>query len=813
MLVCVITAVAGTAFAAPAATPPPQKSPAKAPPSVADKTTGLERHDGLLPLYWDANAGALYLEIPAATLGKDLLYLAGTATGLGSTPLGVDRAESTAEYVVRFERVGPKVLLTAQSSAFVARTANAAERADVDDSFARSTLFGFTVAAADANGRVLVDATDFVTRDSSEIAQRLQPAAYHVDASRSAPYLPRTKAFPNNTELEATITLTRDAAPDHEPGAPEGTPGDVAPTASALTLREHQSFVQLPDGNYTPRPYDPRAGMFDLEVVDFAAPLGASPHVRYAVRHRVTPKQPLVYYVDRGMPDDIRRAVLEGAAWWRDAFEAAGLHDAFRVELLPDGADPMDVRYNVIDWVHRNTRGWSYGSFIDDPRTGEIIQGHVSLGSLRAQQDMLIVEGLTSPFATGSEQATVAHDLALARVRQLAAHEVGHSLGFRHNFYDSVGGRISVMDYPQPLITLRADGTLDLSQAYATGIGAWDKVAVAAGYGDLATATDARAAIGKLVDDAWGKDLRFFTDEDVDANPRVDRWSNNTDQAAELTRMLAVRDAALAHLGDATLPAGTPMSSLADALVPIYLYHRYSVEAAAHAVGGQIYVYALRGDGKQPTSWVPAADQRAALDALARTLSPVELAVPAAVLARIPPPPAGYDATQEDFAGATGRVFDPLAPATTAAELTIGTLLAPQRAARIAAQHDVDAKLPGLDEVLVRLTAAAFESRATTPYEQAIARVTQRVLVNHLMTLAATSPVEDVRALASHALVAISRRETAAGQPALEAAHREQLRSDIERFVDRPSDAAIRVVPVSPPPPGAPIGSVGDADE
>ena len=516
-------------------------------------------------------------------------------------------------------------------------------------------------------------------------------------------------------------------------------------------------------------------------------------------------KKPIKYYVDRGTPEPIRSALLEGARWWNQAFEAAGYRNAFQVELLPVGADPMDIRYNMINWVHRSTRGWSTGGSISDPRTGEIIKATVTLGSLRDRQDYLIFEGLLAPYKTGTETPAILAQTAIARIRQLAAHEVGHTLGIGHQYYNSSKGRISVMDYPHPLEKLNADGTIDLSDAYATGIGEWDKVAIQFGYQDFPAGTDEPAALKKIVDDAWKQDLIYMSNQDLDATPRVDQWNNGTDVADELKRIMAVRRAALNRFDETVIKKDAPMATMEEALVPLYMYHRYAVESAATAIGGQDYIYAFRGDDRIPTKWVSAAQQRAALTALVTTLSPAELALPKNALMKIPPRPSGWGMHRELFTRYTGEVFDPISPASAAADVTIGFVLTPDRAARMVAQHAIDPALPGLEDVIESLRKATFNAAAATPYEREIRRATASVLTDRLMALAAGSAMPQVRAIASAALTSIANNAFPVPPAAGDTAAGSLMASDIKRFLERPL-APITMPSLPDAPPGAPIG-------
>ena len=796
-------------------------------PTIAEKTEGMEVLDGFFPMYWDRDAGTLWMEI--ARFDRDVLYIRSLAAGVGSNDIGLDRGQIGASALMRFERVGPKVLMVQPNQRFRVDTENPDEVRALEEAFATSVLWGFTV-EAETDGAVLVDVTPFLLRDAHGAADRL-PGTYRLDESRSAVFLPRTKGFPQNTELEATLTFTGDGRGDG-PGFGRGSIRSVAPTAQAVTMRQHHSFVELPDDAYIPRPYDPRAGYGAMSYDDYGAPLGEPMTKRFLRRHRLEKRdptaavseavEPIVYYLDRGTPEPVRSALLEGARWWNQAFEAAGYLNAFEVQMMPEGADNLDVRYNVIQWVHRSTRGWSYGNSVTDPRTGEIIKGHVSLGSLRVRQDYLLAEGLLSPYLDGDEEPAELAQMALARIRQLSAHEVGHTLGLGHNYYASSKGRISVMDYPHPLVTLNQDGVFDLSDAYDVGIGAWDKVAITYGYQDFAEGVDASAALDAGLADAWASDLRYMTGQDTDANPRVHIWANGTDPATELHRMMDVRGAALARFGEGAVRNGTPLALLEEALVPLFLHHRFQIDAAASTLGGLDYIYAMRGDGRDPLSVIPAADQQAALSALMRTLQAGELTIPESVIDLIPPRPAGFGRHRELFPRYTGAIFDRVTPAVVVADMTVSNILQPARSARLVEQHALDTAVPGLFEVIETLVESTFNVASSDRYEVEVQRAVQRVVVDRLIWLSSVAPMAQVRAVSEYWLEDVVRRinestglggwqarideSTVGGMEAR--AHFEALQRDIRRFLGRPGDS---VEPWEAPvvPPGSPIGDPG----
>ena len=645
-------------------------------PTIEEKTKDLEKQEGYFTFYKDKNNGKLWLQVPENA--PEFLYVTSLPGGLGSNDIGLDRGLIGSQKLVRFERVGKKLMLVQPNLQYRANSTDAKEVNAVMQSFATSTLWGFNI-EAESKGSVLVDATDFLVRDAMQAAQTIRNTKqgnYAFDKSRSALNFSNTKNFPFNTEMEAFVTLV------NNDGQVGGFVKSVAPSPEAITLTMHQSFIKLPDAGFTSRPFDPRAGYFAFSYYDYATPVTERLQKQFIPRHRLVKKdpgaavseavEPIVYYLDPGTPEPIRSALLEGASWWNQAFEAAGFKNAFQVKLLPDGADAWDIRYNMINWVHRSTRGWSYGASIVDPRTGEIIKGQVTLGSLRVRQDYLIAEGLLAPYVNGVIPAdNKMLQMALARMRQLAAHEVGHTLGLAHNYVASTHDRASVMDYPAPTVKLDNNGNIDLTDAYATGIGEWDKVSISYGYAQFAPGTDEKKKLNDLLANAYSKGLYFLSDADArppfSLHPGTHLWDNGADAIAELKNTMAVRNKALQSFGENNIRNGEPLALLEQALVPVYLYHRYQVEAVAKMIGGMDYTYAVRGDGQVITAALPKAKQQQALDAVISTLDPSFLKMPERIAALIPPLRVGG----ELFSKRTGLAFDVLSPAEMAADLPL----------------------------------------------------------------------------------------------------------------------------------------------
>ena len=719
-------------------------------PSIEEKTKGLKKYEGFFNFYWEENTGKIWLEIDK--LDIEILYVTSLPAGLGSNDIGLDRGLLGGEKIVKFSKTGRKILLIQPNYDYRAVTNDAAEKRAVEQSFAQSTLWGFT-AEAETGNHYLVDATDFLLRDAMQVVNRIksnQQGNYSLDKSRSTIYLPRTKNFPFNSEFEATITFTNS---DGNTGNYVNT---VTPSSEAITLRLHHTFVQLPDNNYQPRIFDPRSSYIPVSFFDYSTPVAEPINKYYITRHRLNkkdpnaamsePVKPIIYYLDNGTPEPIRSALLEGARWWNQAFEAAGYINAFQVKVLPEDADPMDIRYNMINWVHRSTRGWSYGASVTDPRTGEIIKGQVSLGSLRVRQDYLIAQGLLAPFENsnsplGDEGGMPADDkmlqMALARLRQLSAHEVGHTLGLQHNYIASTDNRASVMDYPHPLVKLNNAGEIDLLDAYDDKIGGWDKISITWGYSDFAKGTNETTALNKILNDAQQNGLEYLTDQDARPSgalhPRTHLWDNGKNVVDGLKDVMKVREKALQQFGEKNIRPGMPMAMLEDVLVPVYFYHRYQIEAAAKVVGGMSYTYTLRGDGRTATKAVSKAEQQKALNAVIDCIDPKILLIPEKIAKLIPPRPSGYNFSRELFKKRTGLAFDVLSPAETAADLPFSFLFNSEKLNRMAQYETVNGGL-GINEMINTILTKTWKDARRTGMEGLIQLQTEQVMLTYLLS-------------------------------------------------------------------------------
>jgi hypothetical protein len=799
--------------------------------TLAEQVEGLEARPGFLDLYVNKDATKVLAALPAP--GEDgvtarFIYSTGLTAGLGSNPIGLDRGNASSGEIVRFRKIGGKIIAEQENWRYRATSGRAAEEKSVQQSFATSFLWSSDVLATGPDGRVLVDLTGFLTRDAFDLAGSLKfgkdAGDYRLAADRSMPDAASVLSFPDNSEIDAFLTFDT-SKPNAETSA-------TAADGRSVTLVLHHSFVRLPDEGYQPRAFDQRTANIGMGFHDFSAPLGEPIVTRLSRRFRlektdpaaaVSPvKTPIVFYVDNGAPEEIRDALIEGASWWAQGFEAAGFKDAYRVEVLPEDVHPLDVRYNVINWVHRQTRGWSYGGSVSDPRTGEILKANVILGSQRVRQDRMIFEGLAGAAKTGTGAADDPIEVSLARIRQLSAHEVGHTLGFAHNFAASGNDRASVMDYPAPWVKPVAGGGLDFSEAYASGLGAWDVFTVKWLYTEFDGGVDDPAALDAMVADAYGAGLRFISDEHArtkeTAHPYASVWDNGADPVAALDEVMTVRKIALDQFGLGALAAGRASSDLNAVIVPVYLYHRYQVEAAAKFIGGLDFRYSVNGDGTPPAVPVAAAEQRRALQALLATLEPEALDLPDRVLNLLTPGDVGYAGGSdgaEVFPGRTGPVFDLAGAADIAAGVTLSAMLEPSRAGRVSAYAQRGAGAMPLSEMLDTIDAAVFAPEAEARLAP-LARVVQARFVSELMALARADGVSaEVSAAADAKLGAMQAAmgKTRKGQSEADRAHLAALSARIGRHLAGEEVPAAKPLPALPVPPGPPIGSMGQTED
>jgi len=788
----------------------------------AQSATSPQQFKGYYDFTYQEDKGNIILEVK--DLDKEFLYVHSLTSGLGSNDIGLDRGQLGDGVVVKWIKSGNKLLLLQPNLNYRASATNEDEKASIEQAFAKSVLFGFEI-KEHKNDTYVIDLTPFLMEDAHGVAKRLKDSkqgTYKLDESRSVLWMENTKSFPKNTEFEAMLTFT---------GTPTGRDvRSVAPDASSISVIQHHSFVELPDAGYKPRAFHTRSGSFYTSYMDYSTPVFEPIEKRLITRHRLEKKnpeaaiseavEPIIYYLDRGTPEPVRSALLEGAGWWNEAFESAGYKNAFQVKMLPEGADPMDLRYNVIQWVHRSTRGWSYGGSITDPRTGEIIKGHVSLGSLRIRQDFMIAQGLLKePFKGNDKNHEAMMDMALARIRQLGAHEVGHTLGFAHNFAASTQGLTSVMDYPHPKYDI-VDGVISLEDAYDIGMGRWDKLTVQYSYGNPVSSQSEAAFLQSIIKIADVENLKFISDSDAraagGASASGHLWDNGANPSEELVHILKVREIAMNQFSIDNIRSGEALSVLEDVFVPVYFAHRYQVEATTKLVGGLEYEF-LTKDGNQEFNQVDAFLQVQALRSILKTIDPETLKIPQSVLKLFPPRAYGYSRTRESFQSETGVSFDPLNAAATSVDMTFDLLFHPERMNRITTANalvsnsskevvnikdfkDGSNAILTLGTLLNTVSDQVFtDHKNTDDYATAIAHRTQELFINHLMNLMASSRTNiDVKAAARNQLNKIekdlSRRDV----------FENQLLTQIRQFHRHPELFQVKKLPAIPD--GSPIG-------
>lgn len=774
---------------------------------LKDKKT--EPYQGYFNFYYDESQDKIYLEVDK--LNQEFLYVNSLASGIGSNDIGLDRGQIGDKRIVKFVKAGNKLLLIQPNQNFRAITDNMLEKKSVEQAFAKSVLFGFKIEEQN-DKKYIIDITPFLLQDTQGVANRLKAqneGVYKLDLTKSSLSLERTKAFPKNIEFEALLTFE---------GEPKGKNiRGVTPTASLVSVIQHHSFIELPNSNYKPRAFDPRSGSIYISYMDYATPIQDPITKRYIIRHRLEKKNPelavseaiapIIYYLDPGTPEPVRSALLEGVSWWNQAYEAIGFKNAFQVKMLPADADPMDCRYNVIQWVHRSTRGWSYGASVVDPRTGEIIKGHVSLGSLRIRQDYLIAQALLNkPFAERDDNYRPMLEMALARIRQLGAHEVGHTLGFTHNFAASTNNDASVMDYPHPNITLE-NGDISLNNLYSNGIGTWDKITVAYSYSQFQDSANEHQALNTILEDAQNNGLRFITDSDAraegGAHAFAHLWDNGKSASKELERILEVRAKAISNFSKDNIRTNETYSELEDVFVPLYFFHRYQTEATTKVVGGLDYNYAVKGDDGLITKPINVEAQKSALKAIIHALSVETLAIPQDKLDLFPPRAYGYERTRESFSGLTGVAFDALSAASTASDMTLSLLLHPQRCNRLIQQKSLDTNQIGLEEVLKSLIDNSFKKTDKNSYLNEVQQMINANVLKYIMNLAVSDTVFlQVNAIANEVINQVAQLLNATKSNTVYVAQYERL---IKDFKDHPEKFKLENSPKIPD--GSPIGT------
>ena len=762
-------------------------------------------YQGFMDFSYNDDSGKIILEID--NLDNEFLYINSLSRGVGNNDLGLDRGQLGNSRIVYFTKRGNKILLIQPNLRYISNSSNELENKAVEEAFARSVLFGFDIVEKSTDS-YKIDLTPFLLNDAHGVSQRLRfsnSGSYSLNKSMSAVDLERTKAFPDNIEFDVLLTFT---------GNPSGSlVRSVTPTASNLTVNQHHSFVKLPDDNYNKRKFDPRSGSNPFIVYDYSTPIDEKLEQRFIVRHRLNkknpndemsePEEPIIYYIDNGTPEPVKTALIEGGNWWNQAFESAGYKNAFRIEVLPEDADPMDVRYNLIQWIHRSTRGWSYGASIVDPRTGEIIKGQVSLGSLRVRQDYMILSGLVDN-PNDIQNKSLIKKTSLDRIRQLSAHEIGHTLGFAHNYISSANDRSSVMDYPHPKIDL-VDGKISIADAYAENIGDWDKVSVEYAYSDFPKTKNENNELDKIINEAQKNGLYFLSDSDSrpvgSANPFSHLWDNGELPYKELNKLLKVRDLALKNIDLDNLIDGEPYDRIEDILVPIYMLHRYQIEAAAKAIGGVDYLYFVKNNNNDKVKFVDSKLQRKSLESLLSVLKPKNLVLPNNLFDILSPRSFRNPRTRENFVSNTGVTFDYINTSSSLINHTLTFLLNPERINRINQQNIFGDDILTLENYLAEISKSIFDNKKLNTYEESVNKNTSSLYLDHLFMAFNNSRTNDL----SKSIILASIMDTMNNLSTNPNNYNRFLTNKIEGFLSNPDQ--YKPIEKTKIPDGSPIGN------
>ncbi|MBP6299976.1 MAG: zinc-dependent metalloprotease [Arenimonas sp.] len=763
---------------------------------------------GEFDLSVDKASGKVQLDI--SRLNQPFLMVATLENAIGSNDIGLDRAANGDPLLVEFRREGKRAFLIQRNTRFIAKSNDPDEVKAVRDAFAEAVLWAGDISTnANKPGAQLIDFNSLMLNDFVGVSNRLnqtKQGSYSLNRDRSAVISEACNSFPSNAECSALLTFT---------GSGEGNyVKQVAADASALTVTQRISLLRLPGAGFTPRAYHPASGGYSLGYFDFAQSISNNLDVRLQPRFRLektdpnaarsTVVKPIVFYLDRGTPEPIRSALLEGANWWSAAFDAAGFIGGFRAEIAPPGMDMSDARYNTITWTHRATRGWSYGGGLIDPRTGEIIKGYVNLGSQRVRQDLLIAEGLLAPYRPGAspDLLTEAQQMALSRLKQLAAHEVGHALGFAHNFAASRTATGSVLDYPHPQMSIDSQGQIQMKQAYDVGLGEWDKFVVAHAYGSFAPNQEA-AELAKLRADIKAKGYTYISDADArssgDASEQGVLWDIPGDALTGLQKLLEVRRLALNNFAAGALPPNRQTGEAERRLVPIYLLHRYQAEGVIRLIGGVNYAYGLIGDSNLETTRVDARTQQQALAATKSLLSYETLSIPASVLKVMSPPSNEFERGPEYFGTQMAPVFDPLQAVEAASALVAKFSFDAERLNRLAWQHEQDANIPSVANLFDTLLTQQWQEKPSSDSQTLVLNTRNWVLLDAaLLTLDGGKLHPAVASQWRTAMANLAKQLESSKQSSSQDAGRY-----INRYLRDPSSVKLR--PLANIPPGAPI--------
>lgn len=769
---------------------------------------GLERTEGFVPFYWDAADNRMLLEVPA--FEEDVLYYVSATTNGGSVQVSLDRGVIYTA-VIHFVRSGDRVVVNQINTDFRATMGSEATQQGVRDSFPTSVLAVLPV-VSDSGGRVVVDGTPLLMRDAGYVAGRLKRSGqgdFRFDPAKSAYYLPQTKAFPENTEIDTIASFVS--------AAPGVAVREVMPAPDTYTLRIRHSFLKAPTG-YQPRVADPRIGVGSIQFQDFSKPIDETPFTEWVRRFRLEkkdpaaamsePVEPIVFYFDPAIPDPIREAMKAGLLWWNESFEAAGFINAIEARDAPADMDPMDIRYPYVLWIHRDGRGFSSAGTFADPRTGEILGSKTHMDTYRMRTIANYFDAYSGGLPEDGSGLTIAdpslvstdvynqmpegqRDMAFLRQAVLTAHELGHVLGYGHNWNANFNDRSSVMEYPVPRVTVK-DGKLDLSESFMTEIGEYDTFMTRFAYTPFPEGEE-EAGLDRIIAEMRAAGVMFTLGSD----PRYTWYVDQAGPVEELRNLAEVRRVALANYGPGMLKTGEPYGAMRDLrLWMVYLHEQYAIEFGQKYIGGllQNIVVKDKENGLAPTEFIPGEKQREILGLLLDTIQPERLEIPESLLSQLVPDPG---VNREDMSD--DPVFDQLRAARILAAIVLEPLFDPARSERmvaLSARQPDPLTYPQMVDAVLASTWNAPAAGSTQ--ERALLRVTQNVAMQSMMMLGASddaSPEARYYVLDQLAQLAETLRSRRDNDPLTAAFYRESARQ-IDRYLEDPAaHAPERIMP------------------